>query len=267
MSTTTTPSASRIVPVLGSKGGTGRTTTVVHLAAALARQGRRVAVMDTTALGDCTEWIQDAQTDSTDGEELSFELLETTGQALPATNAEIVLVDTDGNGPAYARIRPILDAATLALIPLQPSPIDVNSLWATLDILDTQHPHLPTLALLTRANPATTLYRETRAVLAKESTSALAASIPDWVEFTDSVGTVPAASAPWDAAAAELLRRLFPTAPAREPMRPSSFALPQSTRERLLWARYTTGTPMNRLVADAVDAAYPAPPAMESPSS
>lgn len=58
---TPTASTPRIVPVLGSKGGTGRTTVVVHLAAALARQGRRVAVMDTTALGDTTEWIQDAR--------------------------------------------------------------------------------------------------------------------------------------------------------------------------------------------------------------
>ena len=46
MSTPTPPMpAPRIVPVIGSKGGTGRTTTVVLLAAALARQGHRVAVL------------------------------------------------------------------------------------------------------------------------------------------------------------------------------------------------------------------------------
>ena len=64
---TPTASTPRIVPVLGSKGGTGRTTAVVQLAAALARQGRRVAVMDTTALGDTTEWIQDARAALPDG--------------------------------------------------------------------------------------------------------------------------------------------------------------------------------------------------------
>ena len=75
-----------------------RTTAVVQLAAALARQGRRVAVMDTTALGDTTEWIQDARAALPAGAELPFELLEAAGRAAPATSAEIVLADTDGTG-------------------------------------------------------------------------------------------------------------------------------------------------------------------------
>lgn len=254
---TPTASTPRIVPVLGSKGGTGRTTAVVHLAAALARQGRRVAVMDTTALGDTTEWIQDARAALPDGAELPFELLETAGHAVPATSAEIVLVDTGGNGEAHARLRPILEASAMAVIPVQPSRIDLNSLWDTLDWLDLLYPGLPRLALLTMATPTTTLYRETREALAEEDVPTLTTSIPQRIQYTNAVGTIPEASPAWDAAAAELARCLFP--PAREPVRRTSFDLPASTHARLRWAKHTTGKPMGQLVAEVVDAAYPEP--------
>ena len=254
---TPTASTPRIVPIRGSKGGTGRTTAVVHLAAALARQGRRVAVMDTTALGDTTEWIQDARAALPAGAELPFELLEAAGRAVPATSAEIVLVDTDGTGQTFSRIQPILDLAAVALIPLQPSRIEVSALWATVDVRDALHPRLPVLALLSRANPATVIYREVRTLLAEEAVPTLTTSIPERVKYADAVGTVPEASPAWDAAAAELARCLFP--PAREPVRRTSFDLPASTHARLRWAKHTTGKPMGQLIAEVVDAAYPEP--------
>lgn len=261
---TPTASTPRIVPILGSKGGTGRTTAVVHLAAALARQGRRVAVMDTTALGDTTEWIQDARAALPDGAELPFELLEAAGRAVPATSAEIVLVDTGGNGEAHARLRPILEASAMAVVPVQPSRIDLNSLWDTLDWLDLLYPGLPRLALLTMATPTTTLYRETREALTEEDVPTLTTSIPQRIQYTNAVGTIPEASTPWDAAATELTHHLFPPTPAQEPVKRTSFDLPLSTHARLRWAKYTTGKPMGQLVAEAVVDAYPEPPTARS---
>lgn len=251
----------RIVPVLGSKGGTGRTTTVVLLAAALARQGHRVAILDATADGACTEWIEDARADLPAGDSLPFELLPPAMRTMPDTSAELVLVDTDGNGTTFERIRPLLDAAPLALVPVQPARIDVSSLWSTLDTLEALHPHLPALVLLNRANPATITYRDTRAALAEACVPALSTVIPERVEYAAAVGTVPAASESWDAAAAELLGRLFPAAPARErePVQRTSFTLPVSAHERLRWASYTTGKPMGELVSAAVASVYPAP--------
>ena len=262
MSTPTPPMpAPRIVPVIGSKGGTGRTTTVVLLAAALARQGHRVAVLDATADGACTEWIEDARADLPAGDSLPFELLAPATRTMPDTSAELVLVDTDGNGTTFERIRPLLDTAALALVPIQPARIDVNSLWDTLDTLEALHPHLPALVLLNHADPTTLTYQDTRAALAEASVSALATAIPERVRYADAVGTVPPASEAWDAAAAELLGRLFPAAPARErePMQRTSFTLPVSAHERLRWASYTTDKTMGELVSAAVASVYPAP--------
>lgn len=145
----------------------------------------------------------------------------------------------------------------MAVIPVQPSRIDLNSLWDTLDWLDLLYPGLPRLALLTMATPTTTLYRETREALTEEDVPTLTTSIPQRIQYANAVGTIPEASPAWDAAAAELARCLFP--PAREPVRRTSFDLPASTHARLRWAKYTTGKPMGQLVAEVVDAAYPEP--------
>ena len=134
-----------------------------------------MAVLDATADGACTEWIEDAHRDLPTGGSLPFELLAPAGRRMPAAAAEVVLVDTDGNGTTFERIRPLLDTAALALIPVQPARIDVNSLWDTLDTLEALHPHLPALVLLNRADPTTLTYRDTRAALADDKLARLLA--------------------------------------------------------------------------------------------
>lgn len=47
----------RIIGVLSYKGGTGKTTTVVHLAAGLARRGARVLCIDLDAQGGLATWL------------------------------------------------------------------------------------------------------------------------------------------------------------------------------------------------------------------
>lgn len=47
----------RVVTVAASKGGTGKSTTAVHLAAAWAGAGRRVLVVDLDAQGTASAWV------------------------------------------------------------------------------------------------------------------------------------------------------------------------------------------------------------------
>lgn len=51
----------RVVAVAGLKGGVGKTTTAAHLAAGLARQGRRVVVVDLDAQRSLTRWLLGAE--------------------------------------------------------------------------------------------------------------------------------------------------------------------------------------------------------------
>ncbi len=47
-----------VIGVIGRKGGSGKTTIAVHLAAALAAKGRKVAVVDADTQGSATYWAE-----------------------------------------------------------------------------------------------------------------------------------------------------------------------------------------------------------------
>ena len=54
----------QIVAVANQKGGVGKTTLTVHIAAWLSRQGRKVIVVDGDPQGNATSWLLDGDLDS-----------------------------------------------------------------------------------------------------------------------------------------------------------------------------------------------------------
>ncbi len=47
-----------VIGVIGRKGGSGKTTIAVHLAAVFATQGKNVAVVDADTQGSATYWAE-----------------------------------------------------------------------------------------------------------------------------------------------------------------------------------------------------------------
>lgn len=47
----------RVVTIANEKGGVGKTTTAVHMAAALGLAGHRVLVIDIDGQGHATDWL------------------------------------------------------------------------------------------------------------------------------------------------------------------------------------------------------------------
>jgi chromosome partitioning protein len=115
-----------IIGVLNQKGGVGKTTVAVNLAAVFATAANRVLLVDADPQGSSIAWSA-ARTSSP--------LFPVVGMATPvlhrdlpklARHYEIVIID--GAPGANEVARSAIMASDLIIIPVQPSPYDV---WAT----------------------------------------------------------------------------------------------------------------------------------------
>jgi chromosome partitioning protein len=117
-----------IVGVLNQKGGVGKTTIAVNLAACFSRAGRRVLLVDADPQGSALAWSGARQAEP---------LFVVVGMAKPTLHRELPalkkpydVVVIDGAPRVNELARAVIMASDLVLIPVQPSPYDV---WAAAD--------------------------------------------------------------------------------------------------------------------------------------
>ena len=119
------------ISVLNQKGGVGKTTLALHLAAAYAAEKRNVLVVDADPQGSALDWAASREHDA------PFPIV---GLPHDQLHKEVRRIDggvdvtiIDGPPRVSSVARSAIVAADMVVVPVQPSPYDV---WAAQEIVD-----------------------------------------------------------------------------------------------------------------------------------
>lgn len=166
-----------VIAVANQKGGCGKTTICVNLAAGLAYADYRVLVIDADPQSSALRWRNNS-----DESELPFEVI-----ALPTANIhrelprivdnssyEVVLIDCPPGGGGSGSRDNITQAAILAagvvIVPVQPTPMDYQASEVILPLIRnaaTVKPDLEVLILTSRKQGNNNLMKESRSAAAQ----------------------------------------------------------------------------------------------------
>ena len=155
-----------IISFVNQKGGVGKTTSAINVAASLKRRNYKIGFIDADPQGSATQWH--SVEDNT-----AFEIMH---HPEPISKGEINELSQDFDflvidaPPAIGDItKSILAVTDLSIIPLSPSSLDIWSCKGTLEMVDEarqENPELDVKLLINRKIPGTRVGREARDSLA-----------------------------------------------------------------------------------------------------
>lgn len=115
----------KTIALVTEKGGTGKSTVVVHLAVCAMRQGKAVAVIDLDPQASARHWVERRANDD-------IAVIAATAQELPRLlegarkqKADLVVIDTAGRSDVTTAH--VIEVADLILIPCRPSIYDLEA--------------------------------------------------------------------------------------------------------------------------------------------
>ena len=129
-----------IISLVNQKGGVGKTTVAINIAASLKRRNHRILFIDADPQGSATQWhsLEDNNV---------FEILHHPQPVHKddieqlSQNHDYLVIDAP---PAISDItRSILAVSELSIIPLSPSSLDIWSCWGTLEMIEAARPENP----------------------------------------------------------------------------------------------------------------------------
>ena len=121
-----------IIAIANSKGGVGKSTIAVHLAAWLHEQGYRVTLADCDTQQSSSEWIREAVPQV---KAVRLDNPDVILNELPVLAADTDFVVADGPGSQTETSRALLLRADLAIVPCKASMLEVRALAKATEVL------------------------------------------------------------------------------------------------------------------------------------
>jgi chromosome partitioning protein len=199
--------AAKVITIAQQKGGAGKTTLAAQLAVVWARDGKRLALLDIDPQGSLAAWAELRRARLGD-DGLGFEFAALAGWRAGewverhARDVDFVIVDSPPHAELEAKIA--LRVATLVVVPLQPSPLDLWSSGTTLKLARAENRAV--LGVLNRVPARSNLVETVTAELARNGVKLAAATLGSRVVFAQAMaqGRSVVETAPSSLAAAEI---------------------------------------------------------------
>ena len=175
-----------VISLLNQKGGVGKTTLAVDLAANLTRRGARALLIDADSQGSALDWAA-ARDDAP--------LFSVVGLPRPSLHKEIGAIGQDyeyvliDGPPRVADVtRSAILAADLVRVPIQPSPYDIWAAHEVVELIEEAKVYKDALKagfVVNRRIANTVIGRDAREALATYELSTLNATITQRVVFAE----------------------------------------------------------------------------------
>jgi chromosome partitioning protein len=152
-----------IIVVASQKGGAGKTTLTRSLAVANQQTAGATAILDTDPQGSLTSWWNRRESEAPVLVKIDPADLDAGISKLEAAGIEYLFIDTPPS--VHPELSNLLARASLTIIPVRPSPDDLDAVGDTLSLVEESG--CPFVFVLTQAKPRTRLQMQAVMALAK----------------------------------------------------------------------------------------------------